>query len=82
MIYEYKCTDCGHIWEEFLKMSEWEQPILDACPKCAMMGYIERHHSSTPVMAMGTGVKLNQNFQDRLQAMKDSSPQNANMDIR
>jgi putative FmdB family regulatory protein len=29
--YEYRCTDCGHEFEEFQLMTE---PPLDKCPEC------------------------------------------------
>jgi putative FmdB family regulatory protein len=35
--YEYKCKKCGHLFEEFQKMSD---PPLKKCPKCK--GKVER----------------------------------------
>ena len=31
-IYEYKCEDCGHEFEEMLHFSERDNPMNDPCP--------------------------------------------------
>ena len=33
-IYEYKCEDCGHEFEEMLHFSEREDPINEPCLTC------------------------------------------------
>ena len=30
--YEYECTDCGHRFEEFQRMSD---PHIETCPECS-----------------------------------------------
>jgi len=32
MVYEFKCPDCGHIQEEFMKMDDRNNPVL--CSEC------------------------------------------------
>ena len=34
-IYEYKCENCGHEFEEMLHFSERDNPINAPCPTCA-----------------------------------------------
>ena len=34
MLYEYKCKECGHSFEELKKVDERNEPCEAPCPKC------------------------------------------------
>lgn len=46
MIYDYKCTACGNVFEIVCKMSDVHYKW--ACPKCHCTE-CDRHHSSVPM---------------------------------
>ncbi|MDN5865225.1 MAG: zinc ribbon domain-containing protein [Gammaproteobacteria bacterium] len=47
-IYEYRCTDCGHRFERWQKMSD---PDPDQCPEC------EKRHVERLISAVGFRLK-------------------------
>lgn len=49
-IYEYKCTECGHIIEAFQKAND---PPLKKCTKCG--GILKKVLSSPAIQFKGTG---------------------------
>ena len=48
--YDYKCKECGYIFEAFQKLSE--KP-LEFCPKCS--GSVKRLISATGIIFKGSG---------------------------
>lgn len=50
--YAYKCTDCSHEFEKFLKQSDVEPK---QCPKCLLIGYLEKQLFATPFRGSGAG---------------------------
>jgi putative FmdB family regulatory protein len=32
--YDYKCSGCGHAFEEMLRMADIEKPVKKKCPSC------------------------------------------------
>ncbi len=48
--YEYRCTKCGHIFEEFQKISD---PSIEKCPKCG--GKVEKLISASGLVFKGKG---------------------------
>ena len=48
--YDYKCKECGYIFETFQKMSE--KP-LEFCPKCS--GSVKRIISASGIIFKGSG---------------------------
>lgn len=51
MIYEYKCADCGKVFEVWAKMSD---PAPDQCPACESPK-LEKLISSTSFALKGSG---------------------------
>ena len=33
--YEFRCSSCGHTFDELLKIAEREQPLKEPCPSCS-----------------------------------------------
>lgn len=52
-IYDYKCKECGYIFETFQKMSE--KP-LKFCPKCS--GGVKRLISAAGIIFKGSGFHI------------------------
>ncbi len=50
-IYEYRCPDCGHEFEQLQRMSD--DPITD-CPECSMSG-VKKLISRTSFVLKGGG---------------------------
>ncbi|WP_321473707.1 zinc ribbon domain-containing protein [uncultured Paludibaculum sp.] len=48
-MYEYRCTECGHLYEQLRRMSDSDKDLV--CPRCASR-HVERQVSAC---AVGTG---------------------------
>lgn len=48
MIYEYKCNNCGHTFEENKKVDERDEPCKKPCEKCEANNSIEKVIGATP----------------------------------
>jgi len=57
-IYEFKCLDCGHVFE-FLKLKKEDEKHEMKCPKCKS-SEIERVLSTVSVITSGGGGKAKQ----------------------
>ena len=70
-LYEYRCESCGHVFDEFLSVSDRETPIQAQCPKCYKMTV--RMNFGTPPIAdpirMGR-IKAPESFRDLLRHIK------------
>lgn len=61
--YNYRCTECGHAWEEHLPMARFDEPCQSACPHChggeGDVPIIERYLPSSPGVSyvVGDGVR-------------------------
>ncbi|MBN9657946.1 MAG: zinc ribbon domain-containing protein [Acidobacteria bacterium] len=53
-MYEYRCTECGHLYEQLRRMSEADQQLV--CPRCASQ-QVERLVSACAVGASSSGGK-------------------------
>jgi len=49
-IYEYRCDQCGDIFEEWQKFSD---PVIDKCPSCG--GHASRLISQSTFILKGSG---------------------------
>ncbi len=47
--YEFKCVDCGHVFEKHLSTAEYDRMQGVQCPKC-------NSKNVKPLMAVGGGV--------------------------
>ena len=50
-IYEFECRQCGHVWDELLKLSD---PDPDACSKCAQPA-VQRRMTAAAFRLKGGG---------------------------
>jgi len=53
-LYEYRCTQCGHLYEKIQKLSDTPDT---ACPKCG--GKVERPLSAPALQFKGAGWYIN-----------------------
>jgi len=79
-IYEYKCEECEHIFDEILSVSNRDKPLGKPCPKCGEES-IKKLVSAT-TMGVDMNMKLPGWFQDKISGMKDITPKryHANLD--
>ena len=54
-IYEYKCENCGHEFEEMLHFSERDNPINDPCPFPTCTGKVHLKMSLGSFHLKGSG---------------------------
>jgi putative FmdB family regulatory protein len=38
--YDYRCSECGHVWDEYHKMSDNKFPESLPCPECMTKGTV------------------------------------------
>jgi putative FmdB family regulatory protein len=41
-VYLYECDECKHQFEEFKTIAKYDEPLVDPCPSCYKVGYIDR----------------------------------------
>lgn len=66
--YDYKCKECGYIFETFQKMAE--KP-LEFCPKCS--GPVKRLISASGIIFKGSGFHVTDYKKKNTKAPKSSS---------
>lgn len=72
-MYEYKCEVCEHVFEEYLSMSQRDNPLEKPCPNCLTKESVKKLVS---VSTMGVDMKMGVPgwFQDKLAGIKDITP--------
>lgn len=81
-LYNYKC-ECGHEFDEVLKISERKLPTEQECPACGKLGTVEMQ-ISTPRIVSGVGdfrAKVPDVFKDRLREIKKASGRGTTIDV-
>lgn len=75
--YNYKCSNCNHEFEKFLKISEMNIPLEQPCPECNTENFISKIISAVKTSYLcpdQTGkVKPPQEWTDFLNKLKKNS---------
>lgn len=77
--YEFNCTKCNKIWDEFLNVSDREAPISKACPHCKKKKCVQKHWMGTS-LAISSDATLTPNkatggrWNDLMAKMKSGLP--------
>jgi len=76
-IYQYKCFDCGHVFEETRKIAEYQEPLKNPCPSCQKPGNLAIQPGACGLSFRG-GVrrKPDGHFNDKLKEIKKKHPGN------
>ena len=75
-VYEYKCNECSHEFEEYKTIADYNIPLREPCPSCFHVGYISRLISSPKLgdsrkLEMTKGLlKPTKEFNDILRTIK------------
>lgn len=48
--YNYKCVNCGEVWEDSCKISEYDLPLKSPCKFCGSEDSVIIHHESAPML--------------------------------
>ena len=48
-IFDYLCSSCNHVWDEFKKIDNRKEPESLPCPKCCMLGSVAQSIVHSPV---------------------------------
>ena len=75
--YDYKCSSCEHIWSEFKKIADRDEPVSSECPNCKETGHIEKILLAAP--GLGDPVRLglmkpDNGFKEVLQKIHEKTP--------
>jgi len=71
-LYEFQCTKCGHVFEEFLSVSNRHMPVSQACPSCEESGNIVSVLGTPPIadpVRLGR-IRAPESFRDLLRHIK------------
>ena len=75
--YDYRCEDCGEIWDSFELVSNTDRPCKENCPHCDEKKVV-RHIGEFPNMAtdsnMTANVKTGGQWNDLMGKMKNYTP--------
>jgi putative FmdB family regulatory protein len=76
-VYEHKCNECGHVWEDLF--DSWRSPVPEECPECKVKGKIERLLSWCSGTVELSGRELIQKLKGDGQKMAQESETNENL---
>ncbi len=77
--YDYRCKECEHTFEEFLRMADRNKPCRKPCPKCGKTKCIEQYLPSSPALCdpVRIGVrKPDSGFKEVISKIKRAHPRN------
>ena len=72
-VYEYKCNECSHEFEEYKTIANYNVPLREACPSCFHVGYISRLISGAKIcdpVSLGV-IKVPRDIQKLLKILKN-----------
>lgn len=74
--YGFTCDECGHSWDEILKIDDRLNPLDENCPHCESRGHI-RLQMAAPAMAdpvrLGR-IRPDNGFKEVLQKISERTP--------
>ena len=71
-VYEFECSECGHEFEQFRTIAQYDMPCKEACLSCFKIGYVTRLISGAKIcdpVSLGL-IKPTKDFNDRLKWVK------------
>jgi len=78
--YNYECSECGHEFEQFRTIEQYDMPCKEACLSCFKIGHVVRTMSS-PRLADSVKLEMTKgllkppsHFNDRLREVKKNFP--------
>lgn len=83
-LYEYKCSECEHIFDRILKMDDRDIPNQEPCPDCKKEGTVDRHITTAPLLAYGPidfRKKVPDGFKDVLRDIKKTYGHLSTIDV-
>ncbi len=77
-IYDYRCDECGMIWEESHSMSNSSKPCDNDCPHCTTKGKVKKHIGGFPSMSVDTTMSADKKtdgmFSERMEQIQSNLP--------
>ena len=77
-VYEYKCNECSHEFEEFKTIADYNIPLKEPCPSCLHVGYISRLISGAKIcdpVSLGV-IKVPTGYNEVIKNIKKKHPGN------
>jgi len=77
-VYEYKCSECSHEFEEYKTIANYNVPLREACPSCFHVGYISRLISGAKIcdpVSLGV-IKVPNGYNEIVKNIKKNHPGN------
>ena len=77
-VYEYRCSECSHEFEEFKTIAKYNEPLKKPCPSCFHIGYISRLISGAEIcQPQRVGVKkVPSGYKEIIKNIKKNHPGN------
>lgn len=72
-IYEYRCSNCDHTFEDMLSIADREKPLKKACPGCGKKK-VARDFLGVPVMGADAKIKPGRDWKELTAKMKKGIP--------
>lgn len=76
-LYDYRCTKCNHVFEEFRRISEREEPISKPCPSCETIGTIEQKIGAPMAIdptKLDGRMPINTKLQEKFKQIHENTP--------
>jgi hypothetical protein len=82
-IYDYKCSKCGHTFDEMLRIADMEKPCKTPCPKCKAKKSVEivvGAPAACDPIRVGSVGKVDNGFKEVISKIKKAHPRNSMRD--
>lgn len=72
--YDFRCENCNHTFEEFLSMTQSDDPCHKPCPNCKKKKVVKDFSLPVQTRLMGTPIKHSNAFKDVISKIKNAHP--------
>ena len=69
-LYNYACRDCGHEWDENLRMDDRKIPLEQPCTECGSNNLYQVISAPKIVRDVGGGIKVDDGFREVISKVK------------
>ncbi len=80
-LYDYKCTACEHVWDDFQTVANRNKPTKKPCPKCGKKKVIKLDAAIQVIDPVRLGVtRPDHGFKEVISKVKKAHPRNTMRD--
>jgi len=70
--YDFICSKCNYKFDEYLSISNRNEPLQQPCPNCLKTECIRRHYEEFPTVGYDNNLKPSSEFKEIMNMVKNS----------